>query len=267
MIFRRVGCDHREQRRVDAIRARGQDAQLTAFFAAVEQELPGVLEIVAIDNFSKDALGGYRCAIGREHQGNFALRHHGDGHFDDPILPAPKTEMQSRRKRLGLIPRFIVQSDQATRFQTASAEPLHDDPDLPFRDQHSAPDQQWLRRAHNPRTTSTNTASTTEMSKNMNIVVIIINILRCGCAIAVAAPSSGIALFNSSSDGQMPALRTQRVLIGEIAGARTRGSCVGSPFQMPTRLADGLGPESDLGDGSPPPFAPPRIAPGLGPPR
>jgi hypothetical protein len=36
---------------------------------------------------------------------------------------------------------------------------------------------------------------------------------------------------------------------------------------MPTRLADGLGPESDLDDGSPSPFAPPRIAPGLGPPR
>src|ERR1700743_3096727 len=31
----------------------------------------------------------------------------------------------------------------------------------------------------------------------------------------------------------------------------------GSPFQMPTRLADGLGPESDLDDGSPSTFAPP----------
>jgi hypothetical protein len=40
---------------------------------------------------------------------------------------------------------------------------------------------------------------------------------------------------------------------------------VGSPFQMPTRLADGLGPESDLDDGSPPSFAPPRT-PGIGSP-
>lgn len=30
----------------------------------------------------------------------------------------------------------------------------------------------------------------------------------------------------------------------------------GSPFQLPTRLADGLGLESDLGHGYPRPFAP-----------
>ena len=30
----------------------------------------------------------------------------------------------------------------------------------------------------------------------------------------------------------------------------------GSPFQMPARLADGLGPGSDLGHGYPRPFAP-----------
>ena len=37
---------------------------------------------------------------------------------------------------------------------------------------------------------------------------------------------------------------------------------------MPARLADGLGPESDLGDGSPPPFAPsPDYSGDLGPPR
>src|SRR5262245_58577238 len=32
----------------------------------------------------------------------------------------------------------------------------------------------------------------------------------------------------------------------------------GSPFQMPTRLADGLGPESDRDNGSPLSFAPSR---------
>ena len=36
----------------------------------------------------------------------------------------------------------------------------------------------------------------------------------------------------------------------------------GSPFQMPTRLADGLGPESDPDDGSPPPCAPSQICSG-----
>jgi hypothetical protein len=33
----------------------------------------------------------------------------------------------------------------------------------------------------------------------------------------------------------------------------------GSPFQLPTRLADGLGPESDRNGGSPPLFAPPPV--------
>src|SRR5262249_25289640 len=52
VVIRRVRRDDREQRGVDAIRASGQDAQLAAFFAAVGQELPGVLEIVAVYDFS-----------------------------------------------------------------------------------------------------------------------------------------------------------------------------------------------------------------------
>ena len=35
---------------------------------------------------------------------------------------------------------------------------------------------------------------------------------------------------------------------------------------MPTRLADGLGPESDRDDGSPSPFAPPPVSRGFGSP-
>jgi hypothetical protein len=42
---------------------------------------------------------------------------------------------------------------------------------------------------------------------------------------------------------------SQHVFVGVTVVSRTRGTR-GSPFQMPTRLADGLGPESDPGDGS-----------------
>ena len=59
---------------------------------------------------------------------------------------------------------------------------------------------------------------------------------------------------------------TQRVSLGRPwvpahTGAR------GSPFQMPTRLADGLGPESDRDGGSPPALAPSLVSQGLVPPH
>src|SRR3954463_4611020 len=47
----------------------------------------------------------------------------------------------------------------------------------------------------------------------------------------------------------------QRIRIGETVSAATCG-LRGSPFQLPTRLADGLGPGSDLGHGYPRPYAP-----------
>src|SRR5215467_1881057 len=62
-----------------------------------------------------------------------------------------------------------------------------------------------------------------------------------------------------SSDGHRPPLHhATRFNLGRPRVPAHAGPG-GSPFQMPTRLADGLGPESDLGDGSPPPFAPPGL--------
>src|SRR3954463_13612669 len=60
----------------------------------------------------------------------------------------------------------------------------------------------------------------------------------------------------------------QRIRIGETVSAATCG-LRGSPFQLPTRLADGLGPGSDLGHGYPRPCAPsPELLPGnLDPPH
>ena len=52
------------------------------------------------------------------------------------------------------------------------------------------------------------------------------------------------------------ARRRQRFYVGETVGVPPKRDPRGSPFQMPARLADGLGPESDRTDGSPPVFAP-----------
>ena len=79
-----------------------------------------------------------------------------------------------------------------------------------------------------------------------NIMFIVITHLRCGCAV-IAAPRDNAFRWGNRDD---------------FAHAKSRGS----PFQMPTRLADGLGPESDRADGSPPTFAPSRF-PGIWFPR
>ena len=88
VLVRGRGGNHREQRPVDAVGAGGQDAELPALLAAVQQELARVLEVVALDHFAQDALGRDRRAVGRHHQRNLALRHDGDGRLDDPVLPA-----------------------------------------------------------------------------------------------------------------------------------------------------------------------------------
>ena len=68
-----------------------------------------------------------------------------------------------------------------------------------------------------------------------------------------------------SGHGLSPRTDTTRFHWGD-RGFPAHAGTRGSPFQMPTRLADGLGPESDLADGSPPAFAPSAILRGFGSP-
>src|SRR5438105_2346231 len=56
-------------------------------------------------------------------------------------------------------------------------------------------------------------------------------------------------------DGFSPRRAQRDFRLGE-RGVPARAGARGSPFQMPTRLADGLGLESDLGHGYPLPCAP-----------
>ena len=51
----------------------------------------------------------------KQYQGHFALGHNGDRHFDDPILPLPEPEMQSRRERIGLVTGFAAERNQMSR--------------------------------------------------------------------------------------------------------------------------------------------------------
>src|SRR5262245_12213117 len=84
-------------------------------------------------------------------------------------------------------------------------------------------------RTMKPRTTTIG-VNTPVAATNINPVVI--TRLRCGC---VRARVVAVRRHNAFYRGDH----------GDFAQRNPRGS----PFQMPTRLADGLGPESDLNDG------------------
>src|SRR5579859_1127463 len=85
-----------------------------------------------------------------------------------------------------------------------------------------------------------------------NSMFVVITHLRCGCAIRDGCPPCERATQ----------FQTGRTWVPPHSGPR------GSPFQLPARLADGLGPGSDLGHGCPRPFAPSPESPGsLVPPR
>jgi hypothetical protein len=78
---RRLPGDDVEQRRVDAIGARGQDRELAALLAAPGEERARVLEGVAADGPSQDPLAGHGLAVRGHHQPDLALRDHGQGAF------------------------------------------------------------------------------------------------------------------------------------------------------------------------------------------
>ena len=144
-VHRRRGrSDDGEKRAVDAIRAVGDEAKLPALFAAVEQELARVLEVVALDDFPEDAPGRNRPIVRRDNGGNFALRHDDDRHLEDAILPAEESEVETRRQRRGLITGFAVEGDEPARFECAGGEFFHDNPHLPLvnqnRSKHERPE-------------------------------------------------------------------------------------------------------------------------------
>src|SRR5262249_53965161 len=115
---------------------------LAALLAAVDQELARVLEVIAVDDASENALGRNGGAIRGDHQRDLTLRDNCDRHFDDAVLPAPIAEVQSRRERVGLITRFAAERDEPPGRERARTEAFDDNPDLPFLDQNRA-EHEW----------------------------------------------------------------------------------------------------------------------------
>ena len=253
-VFLRVRRrDDGEQRRVDAVRARGQNAELPAFLAAVDQELARVLEVVAIDDLAQDAFGRDRRAVRGHHQRDFALRHNRDRHLDD-------RDIASARSR-NAVPARACPPDNPPRRRARSTGPARSErlenrlttiPTCRSRISTSpsryGPKHQRQQRNTRPRTIRI-VADVT--ANNGNVIVIITPFL------IVVAPTARL----------FAARGRNAFLTGENLGSATCGPR-GSPFQLPARLADGLGPGSDLGNGSPRPSPRPRYCSrNLGPPH
>ena len=120
-VFLRIGRrDHREQRGVDAIGAGGEDAELAAFLAAVEQELARILEVVAIDDPAQDAFRGMDAPSAAMTSAISPCGTIVTGALRIAVLPAEIAEMQPGRERVGLVTGFAVERDQPSGRQASA---------------------------------------------------------------------------------------------------------------------------------------------------
>ena len=96
VIRRRVARHDLEQRRVDPVRAGGQERELPAAFAAVAQERLRVLEVVARDLPGQHALRRNRRAVGRDDQRDLTGGHDHDRHLLDACSASASSRNASR---------------------------------------------------------------------------------------------------------------------------------------------------------------------------
>ena len=122
-----------EQRRVDAVGARREDAHLAAALAAAAQERLGVLEAVARDLAAEDALGGIGRAVGGDDEGDFSRGHDHERHALHLVQPAPEAEVPARREEIGLQAGLTVERDEPAGRQRPS-ETLDHETGLAFAD-------------------------------------------------------------------------------------------------------------------------------------
>jgi hypothetical protein len=159
------------------------------------------------------------------------------------------SEVQSRRERIRLVARLAVQRDQPARRQRFAPELFDHDAHLPLADQHEPSHE--LEEKHQqehkqdsacdrPKTYLCQTYIHRHHKPNSDVV----------------GPRRGLS----------PRLGATRLCRGDRGDSAARNPR-GSPFQMPARLADGLGPESDPGKVSPRRSPHPRITEELVPPH
>src|SRR5262249_12124190 len=139
--------------------------------------------------------------------------------------------MESWRERVGLITGFTVHRDEMSRLESAIAESFYHHAHLTFTNQHRTEQQRSGKHQHQHGGDRDDHDRRRIFDKHEH----------------------GFHNVSPMWLQTAPVYRRsdwQRVFIGETVVPRTTGTR-GSPFQMPTRLADGLGPESDRDDGSP----------------
>ena len=142
--------NHVEQRDVDGVDAFAEDAALTAFLPVVGQELPRVLEVVAVDDAGQGLGRQELLAAARKDVADLALLDGHQGELVDPVLPPPQSEVDAAAKDVGLVARLVVQRDDRSFGQRALGRPqlLHDSDavvgDAPDRE----PQQEQQQRQH-----------------------------------------------------------------------------------------------------------------------
>ena len=130
-IFQRedaVFGDDVEQGDIDGVDALAEDAPLAAFLPFVGEELAGVLEVVALDDFAQGLRRFEVFAAAGEDIADLALLDRDQGELVNGILPAPEAEVNSAAEDVGLIAGLAVQGDDRAFGERPAAGPefLHD---------------------------------------------------------------------------------------------------------------------------------------------
>ncbi len=120
--------DHVEQGDVDGVHAFAEDAPLAALLPAVGEELAGVLEIVAIDDFAQGLRRIEVFAAAGEDIADPALLDCDQRELVNRILPSPEAEVQPAAEDIGLVAGLAMEGDDRAFRQRAGARPefFHD---------------------------------------------------------------------------------------------------------------------------------------------
>ena len=120
--------DHVEQGDVDGIHAFAEDAPLPALLPAVGEELAGVLEIVALDDFAQGLRRFEVFAAAGEDIADLPLLNRDQRELVNGKLPSPETEVEPTAEDIGLVAGLAVEGDDCAFRQRPGGRPefFHD---------------------------------------------------------------------------------------------------------------------------------------------
>src|SRR5262249_53678312 len=96
----RVLGDDDEQRGVDRVEALAQHRALAAALAAVVEEAPRILEVVAVDDAAERLVGGERLAVARVDVAEPALRDEHERQLVHAVLPREEAEVHAAAQQV-----------------------------------------------------------------------------------------------------------------------------------------------------------------------